>query len=125
MQYLCTARQRPTDTSCSPHVACTQLPLTSAYSTVWEASNAHDAKLAKQKQRLDAKLHEPAFTNLTKDFKGTLDYIWYTSNSLLPTAVLELPSEAEVVVGPNEFMPNATYSSDHIALMSEFQYVRQ
>ena len=33
---------------------------------MWDASNAHDAKLAKQKQRLDPKLHEPVFTNLTK-----------------------------------------------------------
>ena len=91
---------------------------------MWEASNAHDAKLAKQKQRLDPKLHEPAFTNLTKDFKGTLDYILYTSSSLVPTAVLELPAEVEVVA-PNEHMPNAQYSSDHLALLSEFQYVRQ
>jgi CCR4-NOT transcription complex subunit 6 len=100
-----------------------QLPLSSAYSKVAEASNAHDAKLAKQKQRLDPKQHEPLFTNITKDFRGTLDYILYTSNSLMPTAVLELPSEVEVVA-PNEQMPNAQYSSDHLALMSEFQYIR-
>ena len=36
------------------------------------------------------------FTNLTRTFKGTLDYILYTSNSLAPTAVLELPEELEV-----------------------------
>ncbi|GAX83499.1 hypothetical protein CEUSTIGMA_g10924.t1 [Chlamydomonas eustigma] len=100
-----------------------KLPLSSAYSKMAEASNAHDAKLAKQKQRLDPKLHEPLFTNLTKDFRGTLDYILYTSNSLMPTAVLELPSEVEVAA-PNEQMPNAQYSSDHLALMTEFQYAR-
>jgi hypothetical protein len=27
-------------------------------------------------------------------------------------------------VAPNEQMPNAQYSSDHLALMSEFQYIR-
>lgn len=99
------------------------LPLTSAYSTVWDASNAHDGKLAKQKQRLDSKLHEPHFTNVSKDFRGTLDYILFTNNSLVPTAVLELPAESEVVSG-NEHMPNAQYSSDHLALLAEFQYVR-
>jgi CCR4-NOT transcription complex subunit 6 len=100
-----------------------QLPLTSAYSTIWDASNAHDGKLAKQKQRLDSKLHEPHFTNVSKDFRGTLDYILFTNNSLVPTAVLELPAESEVVSG-NEHMPNAQYSSDHLALLAEFQYVR-
>ncbi len=91
---------------------------------MWEASNAHDAKLVKQKQRLDPKLHEPLFTNSTKDFRGTLDYILYTNNSLVPTAVLELPSETDVA-GPNEQMPNAQYSSDHLALLAEFTILRQ
>lgn len=44
--------------------------------------------LQKQKQRLDARHHEPLFTNITKDFKGTLDYVLYTQSSLQPTAVL-------------------------------------
>jgi CCR4-NOT transcription complex subunit 6 len=46
------------------------------------ANGAVDSRLQKQKQRLDAKLHEPLFTNATRDFKGTLDYILYTDNSL-------------------------------------------
>ena len=58
-----------------------------------------------------------------QDFRGTLDYILFTSNSLVPTAVLELPSDSEVVA-PNEQMPNGQYSSDHLALLSEFQYIR-
>jgi CCR4-NOT transcription complex subunit 6 len=36
------------------------------------------------------------FTNITRDFKGTLDYILYTADSLAPGALLELPEEAEV-----------------------------
>jgi CCR4-NOT transcription complex subunit 6 len=91
---------------------------------VWEASNAHDSKLAKQKQRLEPASHEPGFTHVTKDFRGTLDYILYTRNSLQPTAVLELPAEADVLGGTNETMPNAQYSSDHLALLSEFTYTR-
>lgn len=31
-----------------------------------------------------------------KDFKGTLDYILYTTDSLAPVAMLELPDDAEV-----------------------------
>ncbi len=33
---------------------------------------------------------------MTRDFKGTLDYILYTSDSLAPAALLELPDESEV-----------------------------
>ena len=36
--------------------SCLQLPLSSAYSSMADANNAHDAKLAKQKQRLDPKV---------------------------------------------------------------------
>ncbi len=44
----------------------------------------------------------------------------YTRDSLLPRALLELPTEAEVL-GKPESLPNANWSSDHIALMAEFQ----
>ena len=64
------------------------------------------------------------FSNITKDFRGTLDYILYTSNSLQPTAMLELPAETDILSRPEEQLPNAQYSSDHIALLSEFQYLR-
>ena len=33
------------------------------------------------------------FTNVSKDFKGTLDYILFTTDSLAPCALLELPEE--------------------------------
>ena len=59
-----------------------QLPLMSAYASMHGANGAVDSKLQKQKQRLDPKMHEPLFTNVTRDFKGTLDYILYTENSL-------------------------------------------
>ena len=42
-----------------------QLPLSSAYSSVADANNAHDAKLAKQKQRLDPKVIGPSSLHLT------------------------------------------------------------
>eukprot|EP00190_Bangiopsis_sp_CCMP1999_P005188 CAMPEP_0198734956 /NCGR_PEP_ID=MMETSP1475-20131203/56188_1 /TAXON_ID= ORGANISM="Unidentified sp., Strain CCMP1999" /NCGR_SAMPLE_ID=MMETSP1475 /ASSEMBLY_ACC=CAM_ASM_001111 /LENGTH=577 /DNA_ID=CAMNT_0044498527 /DNA_START=336 /DNA_END=2066 /DNA_ORIENTATION=- len=40
--------------------------------------------------------YEPAFTNYTGDFVGTLDYVWYSQNRLLCIAVLELPEEKEL-----------------------------
>jgi hypothetical protein len=36
--------------------------------------------------------------------------------------VLELPIESELLSRPDETLPNALYSSDHIALLAEFQY---
>ena len=62
------------------------------------------------------------FTNIGKDFLGTLDYILYTDNSLVPTAMLELPEETEVKPRATSGLPNETWSSDHIALMAEFAY---
>ncbi len=64
------------------HAMHMQLPLLSAYASMHEANGSVDSRLQKQKQRLDPKLHEPLFTNATPDFKGTLDYILYTSHSL-------------------------------------------
>lgn len=97
------------------------LPLASAYAAAARAPNHIDAGLPKLKQRLDRLHGEPLFTNLTKGFKGTLDYILYTVDSLAPLSLLELPTEADVQSRPDEVLPNASWSSDHIALMAEFQ----
>lgn len=102
------------------------LPLSSAYAAMANASPAHDHRLIKQRARLDSRYHEPLFTNVTKDFRGTLDYILYTNTSLQPTAVLELPLlEGEVLSKPDEQLPNAQYSSDHLALLAEFQLLQR
>lgn len=51
----------------------------------------------------------------------TLDYIFYSATSLVPVSLLELPTEEET---KNQYtgMPNPQWSSDHIALLAEFQY---
>jgi hypothetical protein len=50
--------------------------------------------------------------------------VLFVASFLQPTAVLELPTEADVL-GPTDVqLPNAQYSSDHIALLCEFQYLR-
>lgn len=100
-----------------------QLPLASAYAVLSDAQST-ETKLLKQKQRLDALYHEPLFTNYAKDFRGTLDYILFSTDSLVPTGLLELPADTEVVSKPEEALPNATWSSDHIALLAEFQYLK-
>lgn len=64
------------------------------------------------------------FTNMGQGFQGTLDYVLYTTNSLVPTATLELPDEADIKSSRSTRagLPNETWSSDHIALLAEFQY---
>ncbi len=59
---------------------------------------------------------------LCRDFKGTLDYILYSTDSLVPSATLELPDESELRSKSGVGIPNETWSSDHVALMVEFQY---
>jgi mRNA deadenylase 3'-5' endonuclease subunit Ccr4 len=58
---------------------------------------------------------------LCREFKATLDYVLYTRDSLAPSGLLELPSDAEVMSKPGDSLPNANWSSDHVCLMSEFQ----
>ncbi|KAF3964817.1 hypothetical protein CMV_010933 [Castanea mollissima] len=57
-----------------------QLPLVSAYSSF--ARMGVGIGLEQQRRRLDPTTNEPLFTNCTRDFIGTLDYIFYTADSL-------------------------------------------
>ena len=116
---------------------CHHLPLVSAYAalaTQGPAPGAPDAE--QQRQRVDAKTHEPVFTNSTSDFTGTLDYIFYTSNSLITSSCLELPSLADLrksaaggggagggaAGGGGSAIPNPEWPSDHVALMCELRF---
>jgi CCR4-NOT transcription complex subunit 6 len=98
-----------------------RLPLASAYQAV-AASPDDDHAAQRQKRRLDPTTGEPRFTNISRDFKGTLDYILYSKDSLVPSAALELPDESEVRSKSQPGLPNDQWSSDHVALMVEFQY---
>jgi CCR4-NOT transcription complex subunit 6 len=40
---------------------------------------------------VDRSTGEPVLTNVGRDFRGTLDYILYAADALVPTALLELP----------------------------------
>mmetsp|Transcript_13036 Transcript_13036/g.39493 ORF Transcript_13036/g.39493 Transcript_13036/m.39493 type:complete len:591 (+) Transcript_13036:158-1930(+) len=100
------------------------LPLASAYAALGASpqQRGDPPEVTRQRRRCDAKHNEPKFTNVTRDFKGTLDYILYTSDSLAPAALLELPDEGEVKPRASTGLPNDTWSSDHIALMAQFVF---
>lgn len=71
---------------------------------------------------------EPAFTNYTDSFVAVLDYVWYGGEGLVPTGVLEIPSESSLF-GKNsdsaDGIPNEQWSSDHILLLAEFQLLKR
>lgn len=65
--------------------------------------------------------YEPPYTNYTADFIGTLDYVWYSEDTVVCVAIMEVPDETDVLIDGLEGMPNTRWSSDHIALLAEFQ----
>lgn len=72
---------------------------------------------------------EPSFTNYTHNFVGVLDYIWYGVDSIVPTAVMKIPSEL-YLFGKNadssvDGIPNEQWSSDHVSLLAEFQLLKR
>jgi len=110
-----------------PSKLCHQLPLMSAYSSMANpgiSASIGRSESEKHMRRVDATEREPLFTNHGADFTGTLDYLFYTANSLVPTKLLELPDKADVTINGSG-MPNSAWSSDHLALMAEFQFKTQ
>ncbi|KAF7731767.1 Glucose-repressible alcohol dehydrogenase transcriptional effector [Apophysomyces ossiformis] len=63
---------------------------------------------------------ELAFTNYTPRFKGVLDYIWYTNNTIDVLSLLG-PLDNEYTSKTVGF-PNAHFPSDHIPLVAEFRF---
>jgi len=64
---------------------------------------------------------EPLYTNITETFKETLDYIWYSKNSLIPTSVKKTLTVEEAT--KETALPNSEYPSDHIPLYSSFSLI--
>lgn len=62
---------------------------------------------------------EPSFTSLTLN-RRTLDYIFYTEDSLEVEGLLQLPDCDSV----GRALPSPLWSSDHIALMGRFRITR-
>ena len=63
---------------------------------------------------------EPSVTNFTTNFKGVLDYIWYSAQNLRPLSTAPIPDES-VLTRNGEALPSTEYSSDHIMLISDMQ----
>ncbi|KAK8649338.1 hypothetical protein V6N13_130068 [Hibiscus sabdariffa] len=102
-----------------PHSKLThQLPLVSAYSAFLRGVGLG---LEQQRRRMDPTTNEPLFTNCTKDFIGTLDYIFYTADSLTVESLLGLLDEDSL--RKDTALPSPEWSSDHIALLAEFRCV--
>ncbi|KAJ7528619.1 hypothetical protein O6H91_15G010800 [Diphasiastrum complanatum] len=97
-----------------------QLRLVSAYSSfAYLTGTGPDVE--KQRNSIDSN-NEPLFTNLKRDFRGTLDYIFYTEDSLGVEALLELLDEDILTI--DRALPSPKWSSDHIALLAEFRFRR-
>lgn len=101
-----------------------QLPLISAYSGLVQQGPALQTPAGKkQRNCIDSNTGEPKFTNNTVDFTGCIDYIFYTGDSLVPSSVLELPDDHDIARRNISALPNAEWSSDHVALMTEFRFL--
>lgn len=94
-----------------------QLPLVSAYSSF--ARIGAGLGFEQQRRRMDPNTNEPLFTNCTRDFIGTLDYIFYSADSLTVESLLELLDEDSL--RKDTALPSPEWSSDHIALLAEFR----
>ncbi|XP_008796674.2 carbon catabolite repressor protein 4 homolog 1-like isoform X1 [Phoenix dactylifera] len=95
-----------------------QLPLVSAYSS-FARMMVVGHSLEQQRKRMDPTTNEPLFTNCTRDFIGTVDYIFYTADSLTVESLLELLDEESL--RKDTALPSAEWSSDHLALLAEFR----
>jgi CCR4-NOT transcription complex subunit 6 len=65
---------------------------------------------------------EPWVTNYTHNFKGVLDYIWYSASNLRPVAVAPVPDK-EVLTKHGDGLPSTALSSDHIMLIADMQVI--
>ncbi|KAE8661226.1 Carbon catabolite repressor protein 4-like protein 2 [Hibiscus syriacus] len=95
-----------------------QLPLVSAYSSFVRGVGPG---LEHHRRRMDLSTGEPLFTNFTRDFRGTLDYIFYTADSLTVESLLELLDDGRS--RKDTALPSPEWSSDHIALLAAFRCV--
>lgn len=83
---------------------------------------AHSIELASAMQAAIGT--EPLFTNFTANFKGTLDYIWYTPSRLRLLAVANIPDPADIFELCGDGLPSACYPSDHIMLCTDMAFVQ-
>ncbi|KAL8134975.1 hypothetical protein AgCh_009843 [Apium graveolens] len=91
------------------HIAVHPLKLSSSYSTVQGSMRTRDSS------------GEPLATSYHSKFLGTVDYLWHTSD-LKPTRVMDtVPIE---ILQKTQGLPSKELGSDHLALISEFAFLR-
>ena len=65
--------------------------------------------------------NHPLYTNYTKKFIDTIDYIFY-SKSLNKLKILKIPDIENESKDKNSFLPNDKHPSDHLKLVANFEY---
>ncbi|CAJ1428128.1 unnamed protein product, partial [Effrenium voratum] len=63
---------------------------------------------------------EATFTNYTEDFKGTLDYIWFSPENLSVLAISQVDDESQL--SQESALPSSTRPSDHVSLVATFMF---
>lgn len=63
---------------------------------------------------------EASFTNYTEEFKGALDYIFFTPESLAVLAVSQVDDESQL--SQETALPSSTRPSDHVSLVATFMF---
>ncbi|XP_058086161.1 carbon catabolite repressor protein 4 homolog 1-like isoform X2 [Magnolia sinica] len=94
------------------------MSLVSAYTSFLRTSR-NEPDVRRQQTLMDSNTNEPLFTNFSEQFVGTLDYIFYTEDTLVVDGLLELLDEA--LLREDTALPSPRWSSDHIALMGSFR----
>jgi len=63
---------------------------------------------------------EAQYTNYTEDLKGTLDYIWFSPDTLSVLAISEVDIESQLA--QETALPSSARPSDHISLVCTFMF---
>ncbi|CAE8602239.1 unnamed protein product, partial [Polarella glacialis] len=63
---------------------------------------------------------EATYTNYTEDFKGTLDYIWFSPDALAVLAISQVDDESQLT--QETALPSSTRPSDHVSLVATFMF---
>lgn len=63
---------------------------------------------------------EAQYTNYTEDFKGTLDYIWFSPELLDVLAISQVDDEQQLT--QETALPSSTRPSDHVSLVATFMF---
>jgi CCR4-NOT transcription complex subunit 6 len=63
---------------------------------------------------------EAQYTNYTEEFKGTLDYVWFSTETLAVLAISQVDDEPQLQ--QETALPSSTRPSDHISLVTTFLF---